>query len=352
VRHPSPPRFDVVTVNGERIVPSRSRELPNGAILQIEYAALSLSASSKLRFRHQLEGFDADWVYDAEEKQATYANLPSANYRFRVSTTHDGRWSEPAVWAFTMSPPFYLSRWFLLTGAVVLVGGAIGGTWLRVRAVKARYGLVFAERTRMSREIHDTLLQSLAALGPELEALAMRLGPERSEMATELRRVRRQVSRSVREARDWILELRRHPMRTPRLADSLAELAASVESRHGVRPALTIAGRRPAHASPDIDMQLFRIAQEAVNNAIRHGRATGIDVTVAYDVDCVALTVRDDGCGFTPGEEAAWRQAGEHFGLVTMRERAERLGGQLRIVSAPGQGTTVQTEVKVTREWV
>jgi signal transduction histidine kinase len=100
-------------------------------------------------------------------------------------------------------------------------------------------------------------------------------------------------------------------------------------------------------------MQLFRIAQEAVNNAIHHGRVTTrIDVTVVYDSDAVALTIKDDGCGFTVGEEAAWRQAGEHFGLVTMRERAERLGGQLRIVSAPGQGTTVQTEVKVTSEWV
>jgi signal transduction histidine kinase len=256
------------------------------------------------------------------------------------------------VWAFSVAPPFYLSGWFLALGGVVLAAAVVGATWLRVSAVKTRYGLVFAERTRMSREIHDTLLQSLAALGPELEALATRMGPEQNEVASELRRVRRQVSRSVREARDWILELRRHPMRTPRLTDSLGELVDTVESRHSVRPNVVISGRRPDQASPDIDMQLFRIVQEAVNNAIRHGHASRIDVTVTYDSDHVALTIKDDGCGFTPEDEARSRLAGEHFGLVTMRERAERAGGQLRIISAPGAGTTVETVARVTSEWV
>lgn len=141
-------------------------------------------------------------------------------------------------------------------------------------------------------------------------------------------------------------------MQTPRLADSLTELAATIESRHGVRPNVSVGGPRPEQASPGVDMQLFRIAQEAVNNAIRHGRATHIDVTVAYGADRVALTIKDDGCGFTPAEEASWRHADEHFGLVTMRERAERAGGHLQIVSAPGAGTTVQTVAKVTSEWV
>jgi signal transduction histidine kinase len=317
----------------------------------MHYAVLDLSAASKLRFRHRLNGVDEDWVYDGEERQASYVNLPAGDHRFLVSATRDGAWTEPAAWNFTVAPPFYLSRWFLIVTGLFVLGGAGAGTWLRERAVKARYALVFAERTRMSREIHDTLLQNLASLGPELEALATRLDPDRTEVATDLRRVRRQVGRSVREARDSILELRRHPMGAPRLAESLAEFAEGTAARHGVRPNVIVNGRRPDQASPDVDMQLFRIAQEAVSNALRHGRATSIDIVINYEGEQVALTVKDNGAGFTPHAEATWRHEGEHFGLVTMRERAEKAGGELRIESAPGEGTTVHTVAKVNSEW-
>jgi signal transduction histidine kinase/ligand-binding sensor domain-containing protein len=351
VRAPSPPRLDYVTVNGERMAASAVQALPNGATLQIQYAVLNLSAASKLRFRHLLNGMEDDWVYDGEERQASYANMPAGDYRFLVSTTHDGVWTEPAVWNFTVAPPFYLSRWFLIVAGVAVIGGAGVGTWLRERAVKARYALVVAERTRMSREIHDTLLQNLAALGPELEALATRVGPSQEEVATELRRVRRQVGRSVREARDSILELRRHQMGAPRLVDSLAELADATAERHGVRPNVVVLGRRPDRASPEVDMQLYRIAQEAVNNALRHGRATSIDIVLGYEAEQVSLTVKDNGAGFTPRAEATWRHEGEHFGLVTMRERAEKAGGELHVESAPGEGTTVRTVARVNSEW-
>src|SRR5690606_31841793 len=184
---------------------------------------------------------------------------------------------EPSLWAFTVDPPFYLSRWFLIAAGTMLVGGIAAAARLRVRAVKTRYAAVIAERTRLSREIHDTLLQSLAALGPELEALATRVPPQERGTMSELRRIRRQVDRSVRDARGSILELRRHLLRTPGLGESLAQLADDTAIRHGVRPAVTVAGRRPDDASPDVDMQLFRIAQEAVTNAVRHGRPTHID---------------------------------------------------------------------------
>jgi len=118
-----------------------------------------------------------------------------------------------------------------------------------------------------------------------------------------------------------------------------------------VRPAVTVSGRRPDNASPDVDLQLFRIAQEAVNNALRHGHATAIDITTAYEGERVSLTVKDNGTGFTPHAAALWRHEGEHFGIVTMRERAEKAGGELRIESAPGEGTTVQAVAKVNSEW-
>jgi signal transduction histidine kinase/ligand-binding sensor domain-containing protein len=351
-RRASPPSLETITVNGERVNPAAVRRFANGSSVQIEYSALSLSATSKLRFRHLLEGADADWVYDADGRRASYTNLRAGDYRFRVSTTEGGQWTEPSLWAFTVDPPLYLSGWFLLAAGTVLVGGIVAAARLRVRAVKTRYALVIAERTRVSREIHDTLLQSLAALGPELEALATRVPPREADMPSELRRLRRQVDRSVRDARESILELRRHAMGTPRLADSLTQLADDTETRHGVRPTVAVAGRRPGNASPDVDLQLFRIAQEAVTNAVRHGHPTRIDITVSYDVRQVALTIADDGCGFDARAQTSAPQDHEHFGLVTMRERAEHVGGGLRIESVPGTGTTVYAVAGLTNEWV
>jgi signal transduction histidine kinase/ligand-binding sensor domain-containing protein len=350
-RPASPPSLDVVTVNGERVNPAAVRRFRNGSTVQIEYAALSLSAASKLRFRHMLEGADADWVYDSDGRRAIYTNLRAGDYRFRVSTTEGGPWAEPSLWAFTVDPPFYLSGWFLLVGGTVLLGGVAATARLRVRAVKARYALVIAERTRLSREIHDTLLQSLAALGPELEALATRVQSREDAMTTELRRLRRQVDRSVRDARESIVELRRHGMSTPRLAESLAQLADDTEARHGVRPTVAVEGRRPDSAPPDVDLQLFRIAQEAVTNAVRHGHSKHIDINVAYNGRQVALTIADDGCGFDAAAQTS-APRDEHFGLVTMRERAEQVGGGLRIESAPGSGTTVHAVAGLTNEWV
>src|SRR5207244_7473405 len=143
--------------NGQRVDSPVGRRFANGSTVQIEYGALSLSATSKLRFRHLLDGADADWVYDADGRRATYANLRAGDYRFRVSTTEGAEWTEPSLWAFTVDSPFYLSRWFLVAAGTLLVGGIAAAARLRVQTVKTRYALVIAERTRLSREIHDTL---------------------------------------------------------------------------------------------------------------------------------------------------------------------------------------------------
>ena len=350
-RRASPPTLDAVTVNGERVNPGAVRRFASGSTVQMEYSALSLGATSKLRFRHLLDGVDAGWVNDVDGRRATYANLGAGDYRLRVGSTEGGPWTEQSLWAFTIDPPLYLSRWFLLATGTVLLGGIAVAARLRVRAVRTRFAAVIAERTRLSREIHDTLLQSLAALGPELEALATHEPSQEGGMPSELRRLRRQVDRSVRDARESILELRRHSMRSLRLAESLAQLAEDTEARYGVRPTVAVSGRRPDQTPPDVDLQLFRIAQEAVTNAIRHGRANCIEISVAFDESQVTLTITDNGGGFDAQAQPNESQDNEHFGLVTMRERAERVGGRLHIESAPGQGTTVRTVARLTNEW-
>lgn len=352
VRPPSPPRLDAITVNGQRWPVEGGGSLPNKATLQFDVSVLSLSSGQKLRFRHALTGVDPEWVYDGDERQARYTALPAGDYRFRVSTTVDGNWTDPAVWAFTVAPPFYLSWWFLSAGAALIAGAVAIGAWMRVRAFKARFALVAAERARMSREIHDTLLQSLTALGPELETLAVRAAPIDDSMADELRRVRREVRRSIKEARDSILDLRRQAAGVARLDESLDQLAEMMASRYGVRPTVAVTGRRPEHVASEVEQQMYQIAREAVSNGLRHGRPTSVDVAVAYSGHDVSVTVRDNGCGFTPRDVPAAPNRRRHFGLETMRERAEKIGGRLDVASTPGQGTTVHAVARVTSKWL
>jgi signal transduction histidine kinase/ligand-binding sensor domain-containing protein len=350
-RRPAAPLVQSIAADGRTLTPSADLTLPaRTATLRIEYGTVSLSSASKLRYRYQLEGYDDDWVYAGQRRDATYANLPSNNYRFRVSTTHDGQWTEAGAWGFTVAPPFYRTRGFVTVVALGLTLLLALAWWLRMRALRQRYALVFAERARVSREIHDTLLQSLAALGVEIEAIASQLDGTQASARDELRRLRRQVGHSLRDARESILELRRDGMKTPDVVDSLREVAERTGRTYGVRVDVSVSGRRPASCSSDVDLQLFRIGQEAITNAIRHGHATEVRITVSYEKDRVRLSVCDNGCGFTPDEPQPARQAGEHLGLLTMRERAARISGRLEIVSSPGSGTTIETFIPVPAE--
>jgi len=349
-RRPPPPRIESVTADGRPITPARDLSLPSGtSTLRIEFGSVNLTSAAKLRFRYMLEGVDDEWVYAGNVREATYTTVPSGNYLFRVSTTANGEWTEAARWAFSVSPPFYRTPSFI-TLALVGTGLLLAAAWyLRLRAVRNQYALVFAERARVSREIHDTLLQSLAAIGVELETIATELDPTQSPARDGLRRLRRQVGHCLREARESILELRNNSMKPRALVDSLRDLAESTTRSKGVVTEFSLTGR-PQSSSADAEMQLLRIAQESVNNAVRHGRATQVQIALNFEDDRIRLRVSDDGRGFVPDDHEAASNTGHHLGLLTMRERAARVRGSLEIISSPGRGTTIETSVPVMAE--
>jgi len=359
VHRPPPPRIEGVIADGRQVTPSdvvsgsgRTKELTLPAAtstVRIDFGTVSLSSASKLRFRYLLEGVDEDWVYAGTARDATYNNIPSGAYRFRVSTTANGEWTEAARWEFAVAPPLYRTPTFLAFSVLGLALVLTMAWWLRLRAVRNQYALVFAERARVSREIHDTLLQSLAAIGVELETIATELEPSQSPARDGLRRLRRQIGHCLREARESILELRHNSMKPRALVDSLRELADTTAESKGVHTEFSISGR-PRACSADAEQQLLRIAQESVNNAVRHGRAVNVRITLAFEEDRVVLTVADDGCGFEPRDRETAVSTGEHLGLLTMRERAARIRGQLAIISRPGHGTTIETSAPVGAE--
>ena len=347
-RRPPIPYIESVVADGRRLAPEGNLRLPAGSSnLSIEYAAISPGAASKLRFRYRVDGVDDDWVYAGTRREAIYAGLGSGQYRFRVNATYDGQWAEAGQWEFSVASPVYLQGWFLTVAAatiLLLIGAA---WWLRMRVMKQRYALVFAERARVSREIHDTLLQSLAGLGVELEALATQIDPGQPGVRDTLRRLRREVGHALRDARESILELRRDAMITREVADALRDVAARTSTTRNARVEVSVSGRRPSQCPADVDLQLFRIGQEAIANAMRHGDASRIDIAIRYEKDRVVLTVHDNGCGFMPDAEDPARETGEHLGLVTMRERAARLRGRVDVLSRPGAGTTVEAMIPV-----
>jgi signal transduction histidine kinase len=291
-----------------------------------------------------LSGFSPAWVDADQRRQVSYTNLRPGHYQFRVGVTGDEIWNgAEAVWHFTIEPPFYQTYWFYAACA-----GGIGLAfwtlwWLRLRAVRNEFGLIVAERARVSRDIHDTLLQSLGAFSLQLEIVARQLEPSQSAARERLRAVRTQVGQCISEARRSIWELRSPRFEANDLADALKELAEdSTIAAAAARVEVAVTGK-PRRSSSRTEEQLLKIAQEAIANAVRHSHADTIAVTLDYSWRSLRLQVSDNGHGFD--QHTTVTPEDEHWGLKTMSERAATLKGRLKISSEPGRGTTVEAIV-------
>jgi signal transduction histidine kinase/ligand-binding sensor domain-containing protein len=340
---PVAPRIEAVSMDGRQVAAAQNPRLPAGVRnLAIDWTASSLNAASKLRFRYRLEGYDAEWVNADAGRRVAYARLPSGRYRFKVSATYDGIWTDGEAWAFSIARPFYLSAWFIALCGVGTVALVATAWWLRVRAIRQRYVLVFNERALVSREIHDTLLQSLAAIGVELETVLRQLDPRETAAVNTLHRLQRQTKHSLKEARDLVVALRRTQLsKAPGLIETVRDIADHTTAARATNVTLSVEGvaRR---CSADVELQLIRVCQEAINNAIAHGAATDIQIVFEFRGADVALRVSDNGCGFVVDFDAETAIGEEHLGLLGMQERAGRIRGRLSIMSTPGSGTVVE----------
>ena len=335
-----------VAADQRRFAPRSETQLPpRTANLRIDYTALSFVAPEKVTFKYLLEGFDKDWVDAGTRRQAFYTNLAPRRYRFRVRASNDGVPSErEAVWAFTLAPAFYQTRWF--AGAMVLLTLSVAALAWRVRVsqVRGRFSAILDERTRVAREVHDTLLQSLLGVSFRLNEVSDLIDDSSASAKAKLVRLRRQVEFYVREARYSISELRSPILQSRGLATAIEEIGRTVTGDRGVAFQLTVTGK-PRRDLQRIDEHLLRIGQEAMTNAMRHAQASSLRVELAYLAESVTLRVRDNGRGFDT--EHAPADDGVHWGLQTMRERAEQVGGTLRVESASGQGTLIAVSVPV-----
>jgi signal transduction histidine kinase len=300
----------------------------------------------KTRFRYRLDGFDSGWVDAGNRRQALYTNLPPGDYAFHADVSSDeGRWSETeALWAFSIAPRFYQTWWFYGVVAVA-AAGFIWGAWaLRVRQLRRQFSLVLGERVRLSRELHDTLLQSLVGVALEFDAVSKSIDSTPEVAKARVVRIRERVEEYIREARRSIWSLRSPALETGDLVEALRDGATRAMSDQPVELEFSVTGVPQRYAS-DVEHQLMRIGQEAVLNAARHAHAQTIRMHLDFGPQTVALRVADDGQGFDLQRTAEGTT--DHYGITTMRERAEQVGGHVTITSQPGHGTLVEAVVPV-----
>ena len=320
------------------------RIAPGAGNVAIQFSAIHLRAPDHLRFSWQLQGLDDTWTDAGSRHTADFHNLAPGAYRFTVKAElPDGAFSTASA-GFELLPRYYQTVWF--RGLLVLAAAAL--IWsayrYRERQVKAGYALVIEERARLAREVHDTLAQGFVGIASQLDVVDMCLPPQTPAARGAVDLARKMARHSLTEARRSVMDLRTGNADRPGLAEALRSGAPLWSAGSGVPVEVEISGDT-ARLSEKTAHHILRIAQEGVANAIKHSRASHVLLTLAVSVDTLNLQVTDDGQGFQP--ENTFIASKGHFGLLGMRERAQALGGELRVESEPGKGTRLLVSAPV-----
>jgi signal transduction histidine kinase len=343
-----------LTVADHAIEPMPGLTLPTySTAVRFDYVGISLTAPEKVRYRYRLDGVDTEWRELTAARQALYANLRPKHYTFRViAANNDGVWNESgASLAFVIPPAFVQTGWFI---ALCVAGGAsavLALVRLRVRRVRRRLEermeVRLNERTRIARELHDSLLQGFQGLMFRLQAVRQLL-PERPGDATKFLDSAMQVGdQAIGEGRDAVQNLRSSSFDDRDLASSLSalgtELAAGIDPPSKPEYRVVVEGR-PRELTAVVRDEAYRIAREAVSNAYQHAKARHIEIEVTIGDADLTIRVRDDGIGVDPQILAPGQRPG-HWGLPGMRERSESFGGHLHIWSEENAGTEVELRI-------
>lgn len=339
--------------------------------LSFDFVALDYTDPEQNQYAYQMDGLDPDWVQAGNRRRADYPNLRPGDYVFHVKgSNNDGVWNEEGTSVrITIQPPFWGTWWFRGISLLALAGVAFSAYHLRVRSVEARSRdleaqvaertaelerevehrlqveevlrqsemekAVAAERSRLARELHDAVTQTLfsASLIAEVLPRIWELDPVRGKQ--QLEEVRLLTRGALAEMRALLLELRPEALAKAKMEDLLHQLGRAMTGRTGVPVSVTVEGEAPC--PPAVQIALYRIAQEALNNAARHADADQVEVRFVRELGRATLTITDDGRGFdaqsiSPG----------HFGVGIMRERAASIGAQIKIESELGEGTEVR----------
>ncbi len=338
--------------------------------ISFEFAALDFHAPQRNRYAYRLEGFDKEWVEAGDRRYASYTNLPAGRYTFRVrGSNNDGVWNEAGVvLPLRVAPPAWQTWWFRSSALLLLLSLAFAAYRWRVHQVhiqnrrleltvaqqtadlrreieqrrqveealahKAADEAVAAERTRLARDLHDAVTQTLfsASLIAEVLPDLYNINPDEGRHSTE--ELRQLTRGALAEMRTLLLELRPAAVTQARLDDLIRQLIEAAAGRARLTVEYHVDGQRPL--PDDVKIAVYRIAQEALNNIVKYAKACQVTVDLRQQPMGVRLMVADSGVGFDPAGVGPG-----HLGQKIMRERAETIGARLSVQSELGEGTVV-----------
>jgi signal transduction histidine kinase/ligand-binding sensor domain-containing protein len=349
-----PVHIEQIIADGKTHLPLPGIRLPARARdVTIDYTALSLVDPDKVRFRYKLEGQDPNWREVLNVRRVGYSNLAPGNYRFRVTAANNsGVWNqEGASLDFSIAPAYWQTNWFrvLCVACFLLVLWAL--YQLRLRQIAKAFNLRLeervAERTRIARDLHDTLLQSFQGLLLRFHTVSELFHTRPSDARKILDSAIDQTAQAITEGRESLQGLRAPTVETDDLGLAIRalgeDLAAERRDHPSVRLDVEVEGT-PRTLHPIVRDEIYRIANEALRNAFRHADAKRIEVTIRYDEPQLRLWIRDDGKGIDPMFLIPEGRAG-HFGLLGMRERAKLMHGKLDVWTRSESGTEIELSV-------
>lgn len=346
-----PVSIRLVTANGKQFAPLMNLMLPPRSVnLHVEYTALNLSAPQWVRYRFKLDGVDQEWQDAGVRREAFYTNLGPGKYRFHITARNEGgEWNtDEAVLDFRIAPAWFQTIWF----RALCICTFLSLLWmlyqLRLRQFQRQFNRTLearvSERTRIARELHDTLLQTFSASLLRFQSVSRMLPTRADEAKQRVDTAIEQASHAIAEGRDAVHQLRSGGSATADLAQSISnfvnELMNSSSSENPPEFRVQVEGT-PRDLNPIVPDEAYRITAEALRNAVRYAGARKIEVEIRYDQQQLRLRIRDDGKGVDPGVLEHGHAPG-HWGLPGMRERAKLLGGDLEVWSEVGSGTEVE----------
>jgi signal transduction histidine kinase len=343
-----------VTVGRKSQPPGYELVLPAGTHhLELNFDAIEISSPEKIRLQYRLDSVDSEWLDAKAPAHAIYSNIPPGKHAFHIrACNRSGIWDRLGiVYYVTQQPYFYQTRAFL--AATIAFGLLLiaGGYQFRLRQVVARMNMRLeervTERTRIARDLHDTLLQTFSASLLGFQSVLKMLPARPQEAKRRVENAIEQASAAISEGRDAVQQLRVSGSGVGDLAQSISSFLDELRSNSAGEnlPEFRVhAEGTPRDLSPMIRVEAYRIAAEALRNAIRYAGARQIEVEIRYDERLFQLRVRDDGKGIDPGILEQGRVPG-HWGLHGMRERAKLLGGNLEVRSEINSGTEVDLTV-------
>ena len=315
--------------------------------ISFQFSALSYSSPSTNRYRYKLEGLDTGWQeVGSDRRYASYTILPPGNYEFRVQgATLRGPWSEPGKrMRITILPPWWATGWFRALVALVVMLALWSAYFRHMRRLAEQFEIRLTERvrerTRIARELHDSLLQGFQGLMFRLQAVRDMLPGRPDEAVTALDKALERGDETITDAREAVHDLRSSSLVESDLEHLLKALGEEFESEP--HPAFTVVVEgKPRELAPLLRDEIYRVAREAFRNATRHAHARNIEAEIEYGETDFSLRIRDDGDGIDREVLARGKRAG-HWGLQGMRERAEQIGGRLNVWSERKAGTEIE----------